>query len=687
MAAVRAGKATLTSGDGLAPEYRPDIDGLRALAVLAVILFHADVPGFGGGYVGVDVFFVISGYLITQLLRVSHADVQPRRLGEFYVRRARRILPALLLVCVATLLVALWLLLTEELVQLGKQLAAAPLLLSNLVAWSNGGYFTPAGPALSLTHLWSIAVEEQFYLLYPLTLLLIARWLPQRRRATLTLLMLASFALCVWASYHRVVLNYFSAPTRAWELLLGALLALHDRRSLPRWLAELLAAACLLLLAGVVGRYDAALPYPGAYTLLPCLATVGLIASGGSHDTWVRRALSWRPLVFLGLISYSLYLWHQPLLGGVTYWHITPPGPALRGATLVAVAALAALTWRLVEQPVRRRRILRETRTLAAAAVGGSALLCLAGLALWRSDGLPQRFDAATRLRLGEIWTRQSMREITDCMTRSPERIRIGDVCRYGVRPGAPAVVLWGDSHALALLPAVREMAAQRGRGVYLVATSSCRPLLNVVNLAAGPTGLRKCLPFNAAAVAAIERLQPTEVVLAGFWGNDHLRQLGEDEGEGEKRDVFAHALRETVAAVGQGRRVCVVLDVPLLPYPVPYVLAMAHRRGIPDTPLAVTRAQAYAAAAPLDSAAQQLAQSGLATVVDLKDPLCGGGECRYQSGGRPLFRDRNHLSELGAHFVAPALASCFAGTDGVNAPGSPLPSPPAPLTRPASRG
>lgn len=656
---VNAHRAAAGAG-GVAPAYRPDIDGLRALAVLAVILFHAQVPGFSGGFVGVDVFFVISGYLITQLLLVSHADTQPRRLAEFYLRRARRILPALLVVCLVTFLVSLWLLLPESLVYLGKHLAAAPLLLSNLAAWSDGGYFGP-GQTVALGHLWSVAVEEQFYLVYPLLLLLLVRYLPARRAAALAVLAVASLLLCLWAARYRPAVNYFAAPTRAWELLLGALLALRGSRVRAAWVEESGAFLCLAVLIGVAFVYDPGLPYPGAYTLAPCLATAGLIESGRLRRTWVAHVLAWRPLVFLGLISYSLYLWHQPLLQWLNYWHVTPVSPALRALALAATGLLATLSWRYIEQPVRRRRILRSVHGLVLAAVAGSALVCLSGVALWRSDGFPQRFAASTRSLLGDSWVDPGrLREVTDCLEKSAAAIRAGAVCQYGLRPpGAPAVLLWGDSHALALLPGVIDVSAPRGRAVYLVATSSCRPLLDVINLAAGPAGNPKCAPFNAAAVAAVARLAPTEVLLVGYWAGDRLRQRDTgEEGVGE----FGRALRNTVSAItSPGRAVCVVLDVPLLPYAVSYGLAMAQRRGIADDFLAISRGEAYAAAAPWDTQIRSLARTGVVRVADPKGPLCSGTACLYKLKGRALYNDRNHLSEFGAHYVAPALEPCFA--------------------------
>ena len=310
---------SVPAGRSRAPAYRPDIDGLRALAVISVILFHNGIPGFDGGYVGVDVFFVISGYLITQLLEESRDESAPRRLATFYVRRMRRILPALLATCLVTAIVAIALFSPDQLVNVGKFLAATPVMLSNVATWTRGDYFAPGVRQLPLSHLWSISVEEQFYLIYPLLLIAITRYRLPYRRLTLVVFASLSLALCVWASHRAPEANYVFAPTRAWELLLGGMLTIGGvPRIGNRIAAEGLAVAGLLGIAIAVHFYTSAIRYPGTAAMLPCMASAALLATGsGPRPALVNRMLSWPPLVFIGLISYSLYLWHQPLLAFV----------------------------------------------------------------------------------------------------------------------------------------------------------------------------------------------------------------------------------------------------------------------------------------------------------------------------------------------------------------------------------
>jgi peptidoglycan/LPS O-acetylase OafA/YrhL len=644
-----------------APMYRADIDGLRALAVIAVLLFHAGIAGFQGGYVGVDVFFVVSGYLITQLLMTAQAGPARLSLGVFYERRARRILPALLFTCAVTAVAGWWLLLPAELSYLGRDLAAASVLLSNLAAWSAGGYFA-ATLAAPLHHLWSIAVEEQFYLLYPLVLLGVSRYLPQRRRATLSVLALVSLGLCVWASHHRPNMNYFAAPTRAWELLLGAVLALSPAARLPRVARECLAAAGLLALAFAVCCYNPArISYPGAFTLAPCLATAALISTGGTERAVVNRLLAWRPLVFVGLVSYSLYLWHQPLLIFAADYHITPLSVPARLGVLGCAFVLALLSWRFIEQPVRRRTLFRTTRALLVAAVLASAAVTAVGLVLWNSQGFPQRFSPAARALLGNPDQAMS-RVISECLSRPTAQIAAGNLCEFGDRSAAsPRALLWGDSHALAVLPAYGEIAAQRHLHLYFIAKSACWPLLHVADRTRTPEQNAACASFNEAVVAAIGRLKPATIILGGFWSDDQLQAAPDLQLAGDE-SAFTAAMRRTLTAVNDDgkRAVCVVLDAPTLKYPGSYALVMAQLRHIPDDFLRLSHVQAVAPVRDMERDTRALAQAGALQFADPKKLLCPADSCLYKAQGQSLYFDADHLSAAGAHYVAPELESCL---------------------------
>jgi peptidoglycan/LPS O-acetylase OafA/YrhL len=361
------------------PYYRPDIDGLRAISAVAVVLFHAHVAGFGGGFVGVDVFFVISGYLITQVLVASSDQPLRQRLATFYLRRCRRVLPALLACLVAITLFAALVLNRADLAVYGRYLSFTSVLLTNVAAWSDPGGGWPA-----LIHLWTIAVEEQFYLVYPVLLLL--AWRSPSRPPVLLLgsIAAASLAHSVWVSYSAPLAGFYSTPTRVWELLLGALLALSAWKIRGRVAAELLAVLSLLVIAAAVCIYRPTMRYPGLNALPVCLAAAGLLAAGRDHVTWTMRLLSTRPLVFTGLISYSLYLWHAAILSLFRSWHGGPPSSFQTVVLIGVIWVLALISWRAVEKPVRSGSLLRSNRTFLIVAATLSLALGVTGLLLWK---------------------------------------------------------------------------------------------------------------------------------------------------------------------------------------------------------------------------------------------------------------------------------------------------------------
>lgn len=647
------------AAEPVAVDYRADIDGLRALCVAAVILFHAGVPGFTGGYIGVDVFFVISGYLITALLTKPSSQPVSRRLATFYARRARRILPALLLVLVVCTVLALLLLLPAHLIAFGRSLALSSALLANLGAWREGGYFGLDAVFTPLRHLWSIAVEEQFYLVYPLILLVLGRHLLRLRVTAIAVLAAASFLLCVVASYAFTRANYYSLPTRGWQLLLGALLALGAVR-LPssRRVNEWLAALALLVLGAVIHFYDSQTRYPGVLAVVPSVAAVVLIACMNGQATLVGRVLAWRPFVFTGLISYSLYLWHAPVLTFFRYFNIEKPSAIELVALIAAIYGLAAASWWAIEQPVRSRAWLRSTPRFVLVALLISIALITTGLVLRQSDGLPQRFSR-------DVLTLTSDREMfgkvsPDCISMPLERIAAGQLCRYvpGGKPRARALV-WGDSHALVLLPVYEEIARVRDIEIYFGIGGACRPLLGIED------GVHNdfCGEFNAAMLQAISALRPDVVILNAYWiypnvdpvANDALHLVPGDS-------TFRRALEETLHRIqAPERATCTVLDVPGYAYQIPYALAIAHRRGIGTEFMTLSRAQAREQQRPVEREIHALAQRGLTRIADPKEALCRDTACLLvRHDGVPLYRDDHHLSAAGAGVVAATLNACF---------------------------
>ena len=476
-------------------DYRKEIDGLRALALLPVLLFHAGFKTFSGGYVGVDVFFVISGYLITSIVLKS-LDEGRFSVADFYERRMRRILPALFLVLLVSFPFAWAWMLPADMERYSESLAGVSLFASNVLFWRTSGYFDAEAELRPLLHTWSLAVEEQFYLLYPLLFLLV--W-ARGRKAFVWLIAggaVISFALAEWASHLRPSATFYLLPTRAWEIALGALTAVYlSQRPAPAGGSHIRAAASLLglgLISFAVVAFDDGTPFPGKYALLPTVGTV-LIICFATDETWTGRLLASRVLVGIGIVSYSAYLWHQPLLALARHrslGHIEWP---LAAGLLAAALALAALSWKYVEKPFRDRKKISRSHVFGLAAAG-SALFLAMGLGGHRTEGFSFRFPDDQRRFLEHFDNSLPalafhMRELThrfrdECNfydldaeirgkpTRRPKpEIAPGCYTRDPAR--AHAVFLWGDSHAQQLTPGLQKVLSPDWQ-LLQVASSGC---------------------------------------------------------------------------------------------------------------------------------------------------------------------------------------------------------------------
>lgn len=497
--------------------YRPDIDGLRAIAVLAVVLHHLEVPGFGGGYVGVDVFFVISGYLITAII-LPDMDAGRFSLRRFYERRIRRIFPALFLVLACSSLAAMLSFWPDRLIQYYQSLLAAVFFGSNILFWSQSGYFDQAAGENPLLHTWSLAVEEQFYLVYPLILLALAT--PGRWRGVW---LWGLFALSLAVSIHDVRLSpvtaFYLLPARLWELLLGALLVVR-KWPLPenRILREGLGLGALLALAWSIFQYDSQTRFPGAAALLPCIATALLIHVGG-RDGLLRRLLGLRPLVFVGLISYSLYLWHWPLLVFAQYHSTLALDWLDKSLLLAASLVLATLSWRYVETPLRRRGR-SPGRPFAAAA---TALLLFGALGLqgMHLDTWRPHFPATSLIEFTKTRDKQMRGDYPVVLCGTPDRgERVPGHCMKFGRLGAERkLVVWGDSHATSWSPAFFELAAELGYEGTLVAVPGCPPVLGV-RVPPGRGNTDNCAdPADAYRIFDhLTSLRPEVIFLIGRW-------------------------------------------------------------------------------------------------------------------------------------------------------------------------
>jgi len=554
-------------------------------------------------------------------------------------------------------------LLPWELARFGKYLAASAVGVTNITALSDANYFDAGALDVPLLHYWSLAVEEQFYLAYPLALLIVGKWLPRARLPALLVVAGLSFAACIWGSHHRPIPNFYLAPTRAWELLLGAAVAVAPAYRLKRALiADALGVASLLVIALAIYSYGPYTPYPGTAAVAPCAATAALIITGRQEAAWVTRLAALRPLAFTGRISYSLYLWHWPVLVLFTYYNIEDPGAFELCVLIASIYLMAVASWVFVETPIRSRSVLRSNRTFVTAAAAVSAVALAAGFVLWKSHGLPWRFSPQiVALAAG---TGAPDESVGRCEPITDAQVRVGQLCRYGPLADGPIALVWGDSHAKALLDVYQRLALAHHMRLYVAGEAACRPLLGVETRTLSATARYNCAHFNEAIARTIERIDPRLVVLNAHWIDSDADLAEQPDPAGSPgRSPFERAFGRTVRRIqSAGRSVCAVLDVPTMQHDVPYALAMARRRGIGNDSLRVTRAEAIGEYREVESRIRVFEQLGMLKVVDPKEVLCRTGSCAFQLDGKPLYRDRDHLSVTGADFVSSTLEPCFEG-------------------------
>ena len=647
--------------------YRPEIDGLRALAILPVVFFHYGVPGFRGGFVGVDVFFVISGYLIASLIQ-NEIDRGDFSLGHFYARRVRRIFPALFAMLVAVSVTAFVVFFPVDLVRYAQSLFATALFGANFEFWREAGYFDAFADQKPLLHLWSIAVEEQFYLLFPALLLALRRARPRWRNGAIAGVLMASFVLSAWGVAAAKVATFYLLPTRAWELLLGALLALAAMpQPKSRTAAELLAALGLALIVAAVFLFTAQLPFPGPTALIPCIGAVLVIYAARPDSTYAGRLLAWRPLVFIGLISYSLYLWHWPVFVFATYIDFREP-TGISSMVLIALSfMLAIISWHYVERPFRTARLRVRRRTAFAAAACAMALTAGSATVTASTDGLPERL----RPNLQRILAEQEDHEasIENCFFRTAKDVRDHKLCRIGANKAQPSFLLWGDSHADAILPAVSKAAARAGRAGIFAGGEACPPLLGVT------TPMPGCRAFNDAVAAFTHNSNIREVILEARWAKyaegspygeepaGHIALLDDScrvNSDSDNHAVFERGLARTIDELQRlHKKVVIVAAVPEIGWPVPAILA---RRALASN----TEAVAPSLHDYLDRQKFVLAtfarmqSSHRATVLYPHRVLCASGTCETALAGIPLYRDEHHLSVFGAKQLAPMMRQAF---------------------------
>jgi len=632
--------------------YRPDIDGLRALAVLAVVLNHLSSGLVSGGFIGVDVFFVISGYLITGIIS-REIDEGRFTFARFYERRARRIFPALFAMLATTLTASYFLLLPSDYVRAFQGALATVFFASNLMLWKQqAGYFEATDTKLDpMLHTWSLAVEEQFYVLFPVFLLICYRYFRKHVPLILWMCAVVSFTGAALLVQTNSTAAFFLSPLRAWELLGGALLATGFLPHIgSRVVREVTVAGGLMAILFACFAYSDRTVFPGLSALVPVLGTVAIIHGGASGPTVAGRILQWRPIVYIGLISYSLYLWHWPLIVLVQYANVMDSLTPYLAPLFVASLLVASASYHFVEQPWRRGATERAPMALPLT-VGFSGLLvifCVVGLV---KSGFPNRFDAQV---ISLDKARSPPIPYSQCGTRSPQ-----SACFLGFETGEVDTVLWGDSHLLSFAPVLQEVLMQAKMKAVFLPYPGCAPLFDATS-STGPG----CADSQAAVKKYLtEHPEIKSVVIAAFWSR-YFSELGPVKIPQDNReeivglDAAQTGLRTTLQWLQEnGRAILLIGPVPAYTKDVPAALAVQTITGKQFLPSTLSEEKLFNA--PFLDLVGEFKTGASFRYWSPIDWLCAK-ECLLIKNGIPLYRDSHHLSVQGAMELKEALGKEF---------------------------
>lgn len=637
--------------------YRPDIDGLRAIAVLAVLFYHAGFSFAPGGFMGVDIFFVISGFLITSLIRAD-MDAGTFTLFNFWERRARRILPPLFVVVIATMAAGAFIFLPFDYALFGKQMMSQSVFASNLLFVKEGGYFDTANDVKPLLHTWSLAVEEQFYLFFPIGMLVIGRFLRGKFFTVLFPLAVLCFMLSIIMVELSQRMAFYLLPFRGWELLAGALMVFAPPPQ-KRWEREGAGIAGLLLIAIAILLYDGRALFPGYVALLPVLGTAALIWSGPSL---VGRCLSIKPFVWVGLISYSLYLWHWPVMTFVRYHPLIEFTPWIGTLCIAASLAMAILTWRYVENPVRRKKIFQSKTSIFAAAFAMLAIMGILGLIIYQAKGFPSRLDPdVVRYSMGAD---NSNPHRAECDQPVLERIEKSDICQTGT--GKPKFILWGDSHADAIAPAFYSLSEKYKRNGYVVTGHGCPPILEI-DIKDSYRSFN-CRNSNQAVLDLIKREKIKHVFLVASWSswlhNDGLYFPDKTWYKPYKtkydNKIFAGLQRTIDLLQKQGVKVHLMMDTPVASFDPPRVLALEKLYDVQDKTAFIPVQDYTKSIADNIGAFKKISSSKSVLYVDPKPLLCDKSRCRVEHDGESLYFNPGHVSVTGALYLQDIFSSYF---------------------------
>lgn len=659
-------------------KYRREVDGLRTIAVLPVILFHAGFTVFSGGFVGVDIFFVISGYLITTIL-LSELENGSFSIVRFYERRARRILPALFLV-IASCVPFAWLWMTPvQLKEFGSSVIAVIVFSSNILFWKEDGYFAAAAELKPLLHTWSLAVEEQFYLFFPPALAI--AWRFGRRKVFWLVVCIAVISLGATELVMRkdASANFYLIPTRAWELMAGALCAfvVVNNPVRPNNAASIIGLAAI---AFAIFGYNDSTPFPSVYALVPVAGAV-LIILFAQRGTLVAALLSSRPFVGLGLLSYSAYLWHQPIFAFARIRSLTDPSRTLMAALTLLSIFLAYLSWRYVEQPFRGKegRLLDTRKSLfASSALAGSALAII-GVAVMQDNGMRHRFDHHSLAIADSALARTANARCTFRLKRPIPPAR-DTGCIIPNKDGRVDVLMLGDSHSAAIAPQVQQILARSNVGSLNLSYDACMPAIGLSRYNVGEE--QPCSKYMRRAIEyARNNKVKTIAILARY--SIYLEGTHFDNGEGgvthgpsiivdkentpplfgrpdnQRRQRATNVFIESLKNLAKEFRLVVIGPIPEAGWNVPQI---AFKRSIFNDNKAEVSTSWQSFAHRNHAVIQAFSNLPQTNVIRVQPSkiLCPAPttRCVNTVGGMPIYFDDNHLNARGVNLIAPEIAA-----------------------------
>lgn len=630
-------------------KYRAEIDGLRAIAVITVIFFHAGFKYFDGGFIGVDVFLVISGYLITTII-LTEMEHGTFSLVNFYERRFRRIIPPLFLVMIASSIYAWFWLLPADMREFSQSLVSVSTFSSNILFWRTSNYWDTASELKPLLHTWSLAVEEQYYLLFPPFLILLwrfgKRWLP----IVIIALMGTSLAYAQWGAYNKPIATFYLLPTRVWELAIGVGIAfcfLYKKEYIQNILSnkqlnEFLSLLGLFMIGYAVFFFNKNTPFPSMYALVPTIGT-GLIIVFSSAQTIIGRMLSTKPFVATGLISYSAYLWHQPLFAFARQRGATETNKLTFAALVLLNMLLAYISWKFVEKPFRDKSVFGRRIVFSLAAIGSITFILL-GLLGRQYNGFEDRFTDEQKkiLAFNKYEKSEIYREETCFLNDEQTFENFSAECFYSGSE-RNTIFIWGDSHAAALSYGIREnhlFASQ-------LTSSGCLPLIGY-----NPVRRPYCQGINSYAIKKIGELKPKFLLLHANW-SEPLNEID---------DGLYQSLSNTILAIQEASpqtETVIIGGVPQWKPSLPNLLVLSRIKLSEES---FVYSSSYSKIENSDQILESVAKSNNIKFISLLDIYCKESKClsaaNQGDGYEPFAWDYGHLTKSSSLLVSKKILS-----------------------------